>query len=181
MKFGCRELLLIVLLLAIPVGAYFWVFEPARENTEKLKTDLEVKSKKMSDLSKALSGVKDLNAEVDRLSEAISFFEGKLPDHHQIHKVLEQVTKIADDHRLETRLFKTLKPKPFAGYNEQPIKMEVYGDFDAYYQFLLSVEKLPRITKIMDMDLKKDLKNEGAMEADFTLSIFFDNKANQPG
>ena len=181
MKFGCRELLLIVLLLAIPVGAYFWVFEPARVNIKKLETDLEVKSKKMADLNKALAGVKDLKAEVDRLSEAISFFESKLPDRHQIHKVLQQVTKIAAAHNLETRLFKTLKPKPFAGYNEQPIKMEVYGDFDAYYQFLLNVEKLPRITKIMDMDLKKDPKNEGAMEAKFTLSIFFDNRSNQTG
>jgi len=133
----------------------------------------------MSELRTALDGIKDLDAEVAKLSDAVTFFESKLPARHEIHKILEQVTKIAEAHRLETRLFKTLKPKPFAEYSEQPIKMEVYGDFDSYYQFLLDVEKLPRITKVNEMKLEKDKVNEGAMSAIFTLSIFFDNRDGQ--
>jgi len=176
MKFGFKELLLIVLLMAIPVGGYYWVFEPAQENMARQKKELEQKTNKLASLHKALDGIKDLDAEVEKLAKAVSFFEGKLPARHEIHKILEQVTKIADHHRLETRLFKTLKPKPFAQYSEQPIQMEVYGDFDSYYQFLLDVEKLPRITKIKDMKLEKDVKAEGAMNAGFTLSIFFDHK-----
>jgi len=176
MKFGTKELLLIVLLMAIPVGAYFWVFKPADENMKAQQKALAAKVQKLENLKKALKNIKDLDAEVKQLSEAVAFFESKLPARHEIHKVLEQVTKIADQHQLETRLFKTLPTKPFANYNEQPIQMEIYGDFDAYYQFLLDVEKLQRITKIHKMELKKDDKNEGAMSAKFTMSIFFDSK-----
>ena len=177
MKFGLRELLLILLLIAIPVGAYFWIFEPADKNLQNQKLKLEGKKDKLNRLQEAMAGTKDLNSQVEKLSTAVSFFEGKLPEQHEIHNILAQVTKIADSHRLETKLFKTLKPKPFANYNEQPIKMEVHGDFDAYYQFLLDVERLPRITKIREMKLEKDSNVEGAMNANFTLSIFFANKS----
>ncbi|MBN1764705.1 MAG: type 4a pilus biogenesis protein PilO [Sedimentisphaerales bacterium] len=176
MKFTYKELLLILLLLAIPVGGYFWVFKPAESGMKTTKKELEMKSQKLADLHKALDGIKDLGAEVDKLSQAVEFFESKLPARHEIHKVLEQVTMIADDHRLETRLFKTLKPQPFNKYSEQPIEMEVYGEFDSFYQFLLDVEKLPRLTKITKMSLEKDKDKEGVTNAKFTLSIFFDHK-----
>ena len=179
MKFGFRELLLIVLLLAIPVGAYIWVFKPADQNMKKQQAAIQNKKQKLENLQNAMSGIKDLDSEVQKLAQAVNFFEGKLPRRHEIHKILEQVTKIADNHQLDTHLFKTLKVKPFASYCEQPIEMEVYGDFDAYYQFLLDVEKLPRITKINKLEIEKDLDNEGAMKAAFTLSIFFDNKTSE--
>ena len=85
------------------------------------------------------------------------------------------MTQIADQHGLETKLFETLKSKPFATYSEQPIKMEVYGGFDAFYQFLLDVENMPRITKIRQMKLKKAQQDGSLVEATFTMSIFFDN------
>jgi len=181
MNFGFRELLFILLLAAIPVGGYFWVFEPAQKNMAGQKIELENKTKKLTELQKALDGINDLGAEVEKLTEAVKFFESKLPAQHEIHKVLEQVTKIAEHHNLDTRLFKTLKPKPFAHYSEQPINMEVYGNFDSYYQFLLDVEQLPRITKVNAMKLEKDEKKEGSMKAVFTLSIFFDKKSGQAG
>lgn len=174
MKFGFRELLFIGLLSAIPLGSYYWVFEPAKENLAKQQEEIKAKEKKLEDLKTAATGIDDLNEEVERLCKAVKFFEDKLPPRHEIHKILEQMTRIAENQQLETRLFRTLKAKPFANYSEQPIEMEVYGDFDAYYQFLLELEKLPRITKIRKMHLVKDDKNEGMMKATFTLSIFFD-------
>lgn len=177
MKFGLSELVFAMLLLALPVGAHFWVLKPARENIKEQKTQLEAKAAKLESLREAMAGAKDLNKEVEKLAEAVEFFESKLPGHHEIHKVLAQVTKISESHGLETKLFQTLKRKPFASYSEQPIRMEVYGDFDAYYQFLLDLEKLPRITKIKEMELLKDKQVEGAMHASFTLSIYFDSQA----
>jgi len=177
MKFGARELLFFVLLLAIPVGAYFWVFKPANILIKEKQAKLEVKAQKLENLHRAAGEIKDLSKEIENLAEAVKFFESKLPTHHEIHKVLAQVTKIADKHRLETKLFQTLKPNPFANYSEQPINMEVHGDFDSYYQFLLDVEKLPRITKIKEMTLEKAKNNEGNVNAKFKISIYFDSSS----
>ncbi|MCF7957884.1 MAG: type 4a pilus biogenesis protein PilO [Phycisphaerae bacterium] len=174
MKFGIREILFLGLLLAIPVVSYYWVFKPAAENRIELQSKIQANQKKVAELHKAKATLDNLNTEVDELAEAVGFFESKLPAKDEIYKVLEQVTKIARKQNLDTRLFKTLKVKPLAQYSEQPIEMEVYGNFDAYYQFLIEIEKLHRITKIQKMELIKDGTNEGNMSAKFILSIFFD-------
>jgi type IV pilus assembly protein PilO len=176
MKFGIRELFFVILLLAIPAGAQFWVFKPASDHMEKQRKEIEVKEAKLVNLQKAMVGIKDLNEEVDKLKAAVAFFENKLPPRHEIHKVLKKFTEIAENHGLETKLFETLKEEPFAGYSEQPIQMQVNGDFAAFYQFLLEVEKMPRITKIKAMELERDTNNVGAMDATFTVSIYFDNR-----
>jgi len=179
MKFGIRELLFVVLLLAIPAGAFMWVFRPANERIEAQRIEIESKDKKLLSLQRAMVGIKDLNVEVEKLQEAVAFFEDKLPPRHEIHKVLEQVTQIADEHGLETKLFETKKSKPFATYSEQPIKMEVYGGFDSFYQFLLDIEKMPRITKIREMKMKKASKDGDQVETTFLMSIFFDNTSKK--
>jgi type IV pilus assembly protein PilO len=180
MKFGVRELLFVVLLLAIPTSAYIWVFKPSNERTEMQRQEIQVKAQKLTSLQRALVGIKDLNEEVEKLQKAVSFFKDKLPKHHEIHRVLKQLTKIAAKHRLDTKLFKTLDPKPGSAYSEQPIKMEVSGNFHSYYEFILDLEKLPRITKVRKMKLEK-VNTNGSMKADLELSIYFDSAGEQSG
>lgn len=175
MRFGVREVMFVVLLIAIPTGAYWWIFKPANDRMEKQRCETEAKSQKLANLQKALVGIKDLNKEVDKLQGAVSFFHNKLPKHHEIHHVLEQVTKIAEKHRLETRNFKTDKPISGPAYSEQPIEMEIFGNFNSYYQFVLDLERLPRITKVREMELKKDKDQEGKMSAKMKMSIYFDH------
>ncbi|MBN1846391.1 MAG: type 4a pilus biogenesis protein PilO [Sedimentisphaerales bacterium] len=181
MKIGFRELLFVLLLVAIPLGAYWWIFKPANERMEVQRCEIEAKAQKLASLQKALVGIKDLNEEVGKLQEAVLFFKAKLPKHHEIHRVLEQVTKIAESHRLDTKMFRTLKPTAGAAYSEQPIEMEVGGDFNAFYQFLLDIEKLPRITKVRQLTLEKDKENEGTTKAELALSIYFDRDPDNGG
>jgi len=90
--------------------------------------------------------------------------------------VLEQVTVIAQKQGLKPKTIKTLKKKDNSGYIEQPLKMELVGNFNSFYSFLLELEKLPRIMKIRELELDKQTKNEGQIAADFIVSIFFQNK-----
>jgi type IV pilus assembly protein PilO len=170
-----REIVFFLVLAAIPTGAYLWVFKPANERIEEQRESIKSKSNKLADLRRAAKGIEELDGKVQEIMEAVEFFESKLPSQHEIHRVLDQVAKIAREHRLETKLFKTEKPKPFASYSEQPIKMEVHGGFDDYYQFLLELERIPRITKISEMELESEDTHTGYLEAKFTLSIFFDH------
>lgn len=175
MKFGVRELLFVMLLIAIPMGAYWWIFKPANNRMEKQRCEVEAKAQKLANLQKALVGIKDMNEEVTKLQEAVGFFQAKLPKHHEIHRVLGQVTKIVEKHRLDTKIFKTLKPIHGPAYSEQPIEMEISGNFNAYYQFVLDLERLPRLTKVREVKLEKDKEHEGMMIASMAMSIYFDS------
>ncbi len=119
-----------------------------------------------------------MTKQLEQLQEAIEFFESKLPPKSQIHEVLEQVTVIAQKQGLKPKTIRTLKRKDNSGYIEQPLKMELEGNFGSFYSFLLELEKLPRIMKIRELRLKKQTDRDGQIAADFIVSIFFQNIAS---
>ena len=65
------------------------------------------------------------------------------------------------------------------GYSEQPIEMSLSGDFNGFYEFLLQLEKLRRLTRVTQMDLTKITDRDGEMQAQMTLSIFFEPETMQ--
>ena len=130
----------------------------------------------MAEFEKTTAAAKDLTKQLEQLEEAIEFFESKLPPTSEIYKVLEHVTLIAQEQGLKPKTIRTLKKKDNSGYVEQPLKMEVEGNFSSFYSFLLELERLPRIMKIRELELEKQTKKEGQIAADFVVSIFFQNE-----
>jgi len=84
---------------------------------------------------------------------------------------------MAQRNSLQTKTVRTLKAVRDSAYSEQPIQMTFIGSFDGFYQFMLDLEKLPRITKVTQMSLKKINDRDDQMEASITLSIFFEPDA----
>ena len=81
--------------------------------------------------------------------------------------------------RLAVKSVKSEAAVPAAGYMEQPLKVQMEGHFDGFYEFLLALENLPRITRIHQLKLERKVANRseeaaGGMRADFTLSIYFE-------
>lgn len=173
MKKHMREVVLFLLLLALPVGSYVWVFKPTNDHIAEQRQAIDAKAEKLSQLRDALSGIEDLDAEVSHLQDAVTFFENKLPADHEIHLVLDEVARIAERHHLETKIFKTMAPKQLTQYSEQPIQLEVESDFDGFYQFLLDVEKMARLTRVKQMHIKRVANEDGMIEAKLTMSIYF--------
>jgi type IV pilus assembly protein PilO len=173
MATNVRKVIFFVLLLAMAYLAYAFMIRPANKYLEEQKNEIQSQMQKLSELEKATAAARDLDKQTAKLDQAVEFFNSKLPPHSQIHKVLEQVTLIAQKQGLKTKTISTLKQKDFMGYIEQPLKMELYGNFDAYYAFLLDLEQMPRITKIHELILSKDAKNEGMTTAEFVVSIYF--------
>ena len=81
---------------------------------------------------------------------------------------------MAEANSLQTKTIKTLKTERGPNYSEQPIDMSLAGDFNGFYSFLLQLEKLQRITRVTSMNLQKISDRDGEMQAQMTLSIFFE-------
>jgi len=176
MTSGLRKVVFFILLLGVAYGAYEYMIKPANRDLAEKKTQIEKNMAKLAEFEKATVAAGDLSRQLEQLQEAIEFFESKLPPKSEIHKVLEQVTVIAQKQGLKPKTIRTLKKKDNSGYIEQPLKMELVGNFNSFYSFLLELEKLPRIMKIRELELDKLTKDEGQISADFVVSIFFQNK-----
>jgi len=175
---GFRKAVFFVLLLGIAVVGYKYMVKPANRHLARAKERVEAKLAKLAEFEKTTIAAEDLTKQLEQLQEAIGFFESKLPPTSEIHKVLEQVTIIAQKQGLKPKTIRTLQKKDNSGYIEQPLQMELEGNFNSFYSFLLELEKLPRITKIRELELNKQTQSEGQITADFIVSIFFQNKTS---
>lgn len=176
MTSGFRKAVFSVLLFGVAVVGYQYMIKPANRHLANTKGRLETKLTQLAKFGKAATAAEDITKQLEQLEEAIKFFESKLPPKSQIHKVLEQVTVIAQKQGLKPKTIRTLKRKDNSGYIEQPLKMELVGNFSSFYSFLLELEKLPRIIKIRELRLSKQKSTEGQISADFIVSIFFQHK-----
>ena len=178
MRFGLREFVFIVVLLTLPVAAYFFVFEPRNVQIAEALKEIEDKESKLAQLEAVTKDIDDLGEEIDKLTTAIEMFEQKLPAQREVEVVLKQVWEMAAQHNLIPKKIRTDKPVGAAQYAELPIQMTIVGDFDGFYSFLLDLEKMQRITRMPKMKLEKAKSNDdGQMQAKVVLSIFFDSQS----
>jgi len=175
MKLGIRELVFVLLMIGLGACSYLFVFKPAAEKRVAHEADIASKRKALNDLRQSTADISNLEKKISDLGEAIRFFESKLPQEKEIDKILQEVWKMADANALQTRTIKTLKSERAAGYSEQPIQISLAGDFKGFYSFLLQLEKLSRITRLTNMKLDKITNEDGKMQAQMTLSIFFES------
>ena len=173
MSSSMRHVIFLVLILGMAYVSWAYMIKPANEHLTQQRAKMEVQRAKLQELEQATVAAEDLSQQLTKIEAAIAVFESKLPPSSEIHTVLENVTLIAQRHGLTPKTIRTLKNEENRGYIEQPLEMELDGNFNAYYAFLLELEKLDRITKIRELTLKKKSKQEGQTEAKFVTSIFF--------
>ena len=64
--------------------------------------------------------------------------------------VVRGVSELAIAAGLEAPAIESDKPVKAAVYMEQPLKMKMSGDFNGFYDFLIRLEQLQRITRMPD-------------------------------
>jgi type IV pilus assembly protein PilO len=185
---GLRDLAFVAVLMAVPIASYFFVFAPRNDEIAKARAEISAKNVRLENLRRLTSRIGDLGREIVEREEELERLNQKLPDREGVDRILEQVTQLAQKSNLAVRSAKGEKVVPAGMAMELPLKTTIEGNFDGYYQFLLDVEALPRITRVHQMKITKlgmgprDDANAmvgGSMRAEFTLSIYFnDGSAN---
>jgi Tfp pilus assembly protein PilO len=182
------KIVFFVLLMGVTYVADHYLIRPADHQLTAQKVRVQAKLSKLKEFEKAAATFEGLTKQLDELQEAINFFESKLPPKSEIYTVLEQVTVSAQKHGLHPKTIRTLEQKvgnvnareiSNAGqprYIEQPLEMELVGNFNSFYAFLLELEKLPRIMKLRQLKLTKQSDSEGDIAATFIISVFFQDR-----
>jgi Tfp pilus assembly protein PilO len=181
---GPREIIFLVVLLVVPVASYFYVFKPRNQEIKQAQVEVENKQATLDKLREVTGQIEDLGMAIDHGRAAINLVEAKLPSARDVEVMLEDVWKHAAESRLTVKSVKSEKSVPLAGYMEQPLRVSMAGDFKGFYDFLIALENLPRITRIHEMTLDQTPSRRsgrdtgsGVMKADFVLSIYFEPTA----
>lgn len=177
MRFGLRELLLLVVLIALPLSSYWLVFRPQNAEIAQAKREIEHKRLMLDKLREATARHEDLLKENERIEANIRAVEERLPTNKEIDAVVRQVSELAIGTGLEPPAIESQKPVAASLYMEQPLNMKLSGDFNGFYEFLKQLEKLPRLTRVPDMKVIRAPETNGNMKAEFVLSIYFQQES----
>ena len=182
---GMRDLAFVAVLIAVPIASYFFVFKPRNEEIAKARAEISAKNVRLENLKRLTGRIGDLGREIVEREEELERLNQKLPDREGVDRILEQVTQLAQKSNLAVRSVKGEKVAPAGMAMELPLKTVIEGNFDGFYQFLLDVESLPRITRVHQLKITKlgmgprdnndDAMVGGSMRAEFTLSIYFND------
>ncbi len=177
MKSIARNAMFLCLVIAVPVTSYFTVFRPQNERISEVRNDIKEKELMLEKLEIVTARASDLESANVEIEKAVVEIESRLPGTKEVDVLLEQVADLALSSRLDLKLVKAGAQAPSAKYREQPLEMKVEGDFESFYTFLVKLEKLDRLTRMPNMTIKRLDREDGALEATFTLSIYFQPEA----
>jgi type IV pilus assembly protein PilO len=180
MRLQLRELLLFSLMIAL-LGASWWFgFKRVDDRKEQYRAEAIQKEQELADLEMATSGIADLDRRIDDLAEANAFFDQKLPKEKDLQETLRRVWHAAEKNGLDIRNFEPGKTTRGSHYSEQPIKLDLVGDFEGFYAYTLEIEQMDRLTRTTSLDISKIDGRDGKTEAEMTISVFFE-PASLPG
>jgi len=174
MKGPHRILLTVLGLVVVAVAVAVLVIVPALRRTEADRVAIQDRRAQLVKLQRVATRISDLKKEVERLEEALTFFEDRLPEEREINVILREVWLIAESQSLTPRSVRTSAPKTMPRYNSQPITLSLEGPFESFYEFLLGLERLPRLTKVRQMQVTKSPMTEGIVQVNLLMDIFFE-------
>lgn len=180
MRFGIRELFLLAVLMALPLSSYWLVFRPQNAEIAQAKREIEHKQMMLDKLRLATARQEDLLRENENIGQSIKAIEARLPTNKEVDTVVRQVSELAVGTGLQPPAVESEKPVAAAQYMEQPLTMQLAGNFNGFYDFLIRLEQLPRITRIPDMKITRAPDTNGNMKAEFVLSIYFQQESGEP-
>ena len=173
MKLGTGGLFLLAVLVGIPLSSYWLVFRPQNREIQDAKKEISQKQALLSKLREETARNTDLERANLEIKKSVETIEARLPTNKEIDSVVRQISDLAVQAGLPPPAMKSIKPVKAALYMEQPLELQINGNFRGFYDFLIRLEQLPRITRILDMKIKRSDEADGNTHTDFTLSIYF--------
>ncbi|MCC6659916.1 MAG: type 4a pilus biogenesis protein PilO [Phycisphaerales bacterium] len=180
LRFGIREFILLGVLLALPLAAYWLVFRPQNAEIAQARQEIEHKRELLDKLKQTTAQNASLEKANEEIRSSITAIEARLPSNKEVDAVVRQVSDLAVQAGLDSPAIESDKPVEASMYMEQPLKMKMTGNFNGFYDFLVKLEQLPRITRVPDLHLTRSTDTDGFMKADFVLSIYFQPEGVNP-
>ena len=182
MNMGKREMLFLLVLTAVPISAWFFVFQPRNADIREARAEINAMQGTLTQLNDLNRAVGDLGEAINVAEVRLARFRENIPDAEELDDLLSEIDAIGVRNQLDVKSIRTLKQVDVDGYSELPLNLIIEGHFAGIYQFLVDLESLSRITRVSDLQIKRDLvasQAEGAAEEavvlDLTLVIYFED------
>ena len=174
MQFGFREMIFTSLLLGLVAGTYATIVEPHARARQQQLAEIRSMDAAISALGNSTTAFVPLAQHVDEEQARAALFQARLPREADTQEGVDEVLQTAAANSLQAGEALLLKPTEVDGLRAQPINFHLTGNFNGFYSFLLQLESMPRVIRISRLDLKGADDRDGQIQADMTLTMYFD-------
>lgn len=182
MNMGKREILFLLVLAAIPLSAWLFVFQPRNEDIREARAEINAMQATLTQLNDLNRSVGDLGEAINAAEFRLSRFRENIPDAEEVDDLLSEIDEIGERNHLDLKSIRTLTQVDVDGYSELPLSLKIEGNFSGIYQFLADIEELSRITRIREFEIKRNLVDqdentsvEEIVSIDLVLVIYFED------
>ena len=183
MNMGKREILFLLVLAAVPLSAWFFVFQPRNEDIRESRAEINAMQATLTQLNDLNRSVGDLGEAISNAELRLSRFRENIPDAEEVDDLLSEIDAIGVRNHLDVKSVRTLTQVDVDGYSELPLSLKIEGHFAGVYQFLVDLETLSRITRVREFEIKRNLVDKDAQKSleesvamDLTLVIYFEEE-----
>jgi type IV pilus assembly protein PilO len=164
-------MVLLAVLVVIPVGGYFLVWDPQyadltklREDEEKLKKDYLAKKTQAVNLDLHKQQLREIDTQFGALLK-------QLPNKAQMDALLVDINQAGLSRGLQFELFRPAASEAAREfYSELPITLKVVGTYHDMGAFAADVGQLPRIVTLNDVSI--EASKDGNLTMDVTARTF---------
>jgi Tfp pilus assembly protein PilO len=172
MKLNQYTLIFLSATVAGLAGVAAVIFAQARERGE-IEAQIATKQATIAQMRQATAGIDEMHAKVGDLSRAVALVESNLAPERSLDQLVKDIWQMAEADSLQTQAIQPLNIVQSGNYCEQPVELQLAGDFRAFYAFMLQLEKSPRLMRITHLELHRLPDQNGAMAARMTIGIFY--------
>jgi Tfp pilus assembly protein PilO len=173
MRFGVREIIFTSILLGMVAGTYAMVVQPhARARREKL-AEMRAMNRAISTALASTSGLEDVKRRVEQEQQATAFFGSRLAKATDLPTAVNELVQIATANSLQAGEVQILRGQSFPGVDARPVHLQLTGNFNGIYSFLLQLEGVPRIMRVSHLNLSESGDRDDQISADLTLTMYF--------
>jgi type IV pilus assembly protein PilO len=173
MQFGLREMIFTSLLLGMVAGTYATIVQPhARARTQRT-AEMRGMDTTLSKISGSAGDFDAVARHVDQQRQAATLFDSRLPRACDIQKSIDEVMQAAAANSLQAGEAQLLQREDNNGIECQPVKLELTGNFNGFYSFLLQLESMPHASRVAGLALRGGEQHDGQIQADLTVKMYF--------
>lgn len=185
MKLGPREIAFLVVLAAVPVAAWFFVFQPRNTDIEQARREITAMEETLSRLDRLTTQVGDVRTAIDEAELRLADFRRYIPDAEEVDDLLAEMHRIGDRNSLRIASIRASNQSESQGHLEIPLNMEIRGDFPGIYRFLVDLERLPRIVRVRALELERHMtkgrrgeedRPQGDLDVAVTVLVYCDGE-----
>ncbi len=153
-KLTNQEMGAIAILFAAGLWAYWkYLYTPLKGEIARLEQDLSQKQSQLETTRQAAQELEFLEAEFKVIEMEAKEMEKKLPTSKDLPKLIRDITKTLEKHKITVYNFTPSKESPKTYFSEIPISLQISGNYHNLANFLADIGQYERVINTYDVNL----------------------------